>query len=1597
MTPELFHPIIRRWFQNRFGEPTEPQRLGWPEIVAGRNTLIAAPTGSGKTLAAFLVCIDRLLRQAIDGTLANETQVVYVSPLKALSNDVRRNLEVPLREIREVAAAEGIELPEIRVLVRTGDTPQSERQAMTRRPPHILVTTPESLYLVLTAAKGREILRTVRTVIVDEIHALARDKRGSHLSLSLERLAALCPAPPVRIGLSATVRPVDEMARFLVGADALKSEISDLKSPPCSIIDVGHVRELDLGIEVPPSELSAVCSIEQWAEIYARIIELIQAHRSTLIFVNTRRLSERVAHNLRQQLGDESVAAHHGSLSREIRLAAEERLKNGQLKAIVATASLELGIDIGFIDLVCQIGSPRSIATFLQRVGRSGHSLGRVPKGRLFPLTRDELIECLALVRAVRARRLDAVVIPVGPLDILAQQIVATVACDEWVEHELYELCRGAWPYRNLSQTDFDAVVEMVSEGFAGGRRRGAYLHRDRVNGRLRARRGARIAAATSGGAIPEVGDYRVVTETDRTFVGSVNEDFAIESISGDVFILGNTSWRIAYVRGGEVVVNDAHGQPATIPFWLGEAPGRTVELSEEVSRLREEIARLVEPNRGSRIEDRGSNEDSGGVAGVESSSPQPATQAGGLPLVPRGSTPATPVAWLKDECRVEGWAAQQAVNYVAAQQAAIDLVPTQKRIVFERFFDESGGMQLVIHAPFGSRINRAWGLALRKRFCRSFDFELQASADDNGIVLALGPQHSFPIEQMFKMLRPDNGEHMLTQALMAVPLFPTRFRWNAARSLAILRFHGGKKVPFHLQRFRSDDLLTAVFPACTACLENRPEDLPIPDHPLVRQTIWDCLHEAMDVDRWVELLRDIEAGRVELVARDTREPSPFSHQLLNANPYAFLDGAPLEERRTRAVSMRRSFTVDSVRDLGRLDPEAIAQVRSEAWPLVRDADELHDTLLLMAALPAAEGESWSQWFDELVASGRATEIRRTSNSNGHGDPGPKLWIAAERWPLVRAAFPDAETNPAVSLPESLDTQPEPSQGWVALVRGRLECVGPVTASKIARDVGLPTSSVQAALEALEGEGFVLRGRFTPNESGVAGVESSSPQPTSAGGSPLVPRGSTPGTPSDEPEWCERRLLARIHRLTLDGLRRQIQPVEVADFVRFLLDHHHLTPGTRLAGRRALVDVIEQLQGFEIPVGAWEHEILPARLAEYDPAWLDELSLSGHVAWGRLQPPRRGDDAPARALLTRVVPIALGFREDMNWLVPPTRSASESNDKKGTGPICRNGPAGASHKLDLSPFCHSGLEVKLRSSAQAVYDELLNRGALFAHDLQSATGLLPSQLEEALRELAAIGLVTADGFAAIRSIASRDGRRVGARRRLARWGRLTTRANSTGGRWSLFVRSDASASGEERAERWAVLLLLRYGVVFRDLLARESAAPPWRDLARVYRRLEARGEIRGGRFVAGVAGEQFGTNEAVDRLRRVRDERPAGAAKGVRNLLPARPDEGHADKVPDTFLYVVVSACDPLNLFGIITPGPRVPAMRGNRLLLHHGRLVGSIQGGKILFHEDVESAEKDEWVRWMKLSGLARMRHESVRESGEPSRSRLAPKEFAR
>ena len=1424
---------------------------------------------------------------------------------------MHRNLEQPLAEILALAAEMGLEVPPIRVGLRTGDTPAAKRASMLRRPPHILVTTPESLYLMLTSPKSRETLRAVETVIVDEIHALVRDKRGSHLAITLERLAELCPRKLQRIGLSATQRPMDRIAEFLVGMGPDKQKPVPETPPPRRnkgllpfddelppvrratsvhedglpvILDIGHQRELDLAIEVPPSDLGAVCMHEQWAEVNQRIVELVNSHRATLIFVNTRRLAERLTHQLSEILGEDAISSHHGSLAYKHRHDTEQRLKSGQLKAVVATASLEMGIDVGYIDLVIQIGSPRNIGTFLQRIGRSGHALGLIPKGRLFALTRDELFECMAIMRAIRAGRLDLVPIPVAPLDVLAQQIVAEVATQEWGTDELFAMIRRAAPYRDLSRYEFDRIVRVLSEGMTpGGERSRVFLHHDQVGRRLRARPGARMAAIANAGAISEVFAIRVVTEEDHTVVGSVDEDFGTESQSGDIFLLGNTSWRIRYLRGGDLFVTDAGGAPPTIPFWRGEAPGRTYELSEEVSRLREDLEKQLDD-------------------------------------------PTAAENWLVLEAHVNLEAAHQAVEYARAQKAAIGLLPTLRRVVFERFFDESGGMQLVIHAPFGTRITRAWGLAMRKRFCRSFDFELQANADDDGIVLSLGPQHSFPLESMFPMLNPRNVQALFEQAVLVVPIFQNRWRWNATRALQVSRAKMGKKVPPALQRFRSEDLLTAVFPKLTGCQENVVGDIELPDHPLVKQTMDDCLYEAHDMDALKEVLGRVERGEIEFLARDTREPSPFSYELINANPYAFLDGGEVAERRARAVSTRRSLSVESVQDLGRLDPEAISQVVAEAQPLVRNADELHDALLSRILLPENEGLDWYEFFQELVVDGRATQVKYALPSEAcFSEQTRTAWAATERIPAVLAAFPEARLETAVSVPAEVRHDWESTEARVALVRGLLETCGPISGAAVSERTGITTSQANAALEALEGEGVVLRGRFSSATHAPSGDTSEKivfDAPDESGESRHFPS-------EISTEWCHRRLLARIHRLTMDGLRKQIEPVGVDVFVRFLTRHHSVSWSHRRGGANGLFEVIAQLQGLDIPSVAWERDILPLRIENYRAEWLDELCLTGEVGWARLfPPPRNPDKSRPMASLTRVAPVSLFLREDAAWL------------------------GARSPEFDLEG---------LSTPAKQVFELLTSRGAMFAADLLTATRMLNDHLDDALGELVTRGILTADGIAGLRALV---GEKPNAARKLNRQKverKRTTRAAI--GRWSIRTTANSPTSdapstknisvregevpAEQRAatkaessgmdprqqqarvaEDWAWQLLRRWGVVFRDLLAREDGAPSWFELLQVLRRLEARGEIRGGRFIAGVAGEQFALADSVQQLRRLRDEGATGE-------------------------IIVISGADPLNLVGILSRQERVPRTASNRVAYLDGFPVACLQGGEVRWFGD--------------------------------------------
>jgi ATP-dependent helicase Lhr and Lhr-like helicase len=1390
-----FHPVVQAWFAHEIGSPSAPQRQGWPLIRDGRSVVIAAPTGSGKTLTAFLACVDQLFRDAAAGTLRDETSVLYVSPLKALGNDVQKNLLTPLEQLRARAAAQGRQLPEVRVLVRTGDTPASERAAMVKRPPHILITTPESLYLYLTSAKARATLRSVRTVVVDELHALARDKRGSHFALSMERLKALLaevgqPAPQC-IGLSATIEPVDALARFLVA-----SPTGD--DTQCTVVRVGHQRPWELVVETPDDELSAVPTHEMWGQLYGRLEQLSQANRTMLVFSNTRRLAERVAHDMGERLGHEVVAAHHGSMARELRLSAENRLKAGQLKIMVATASLELGLDIGSIDLVVQLGTPRSISVMLQRLGRAGHRVSAISRGVLFAMTRDELVECTALLHAIVQGRLDAVRQPVAPLDVLAQQVVAEVATRDWSERALFDVFRRAAPYQALQWSEFECVLQLVSEGVGTVRGRSrVHVHRDRVNGVLKARKGARLMALQNGGAIPDLFTYAVIAEPDDKQVGTLDEDFAIDSSAGDVFVLGSTSWRIRRVTGGEVRVENANGHAPNVPFWQGEAPARTDELSAQVAHLRERIVQSPDAR-----------------------------------------------SWLERELCLAPRAADALCRYVQAGATALNAVPGLSTVVAERFFDEAGGMQLILHAPFGARINRAWGLALRKSFCRAFDFELQAAATDDGILLSLGEQHSFPLLDIFDFVSPQTAAQVLTQAVLQAPMFGTRFRWAAGRALALSRFHNGHRVPPPIQRARAEDLIAAVFPEQVGCQDNHGgAELTPPDHPLVNETMKDCTTDLMDIEGLVRVLEGLKHGSIRKVAVDAPEPSVFAHQLLNSAPYTFLDDAPLEERRARTVALRRALPANDVAAFGTLEAQAIAQVVDEAKPPVRDMEELHDLLLQLGVAPLQSlaplaGPGLLGWLDALLAEGRAHTFG--------GEDEPPLVVAAERVPLARSLFAPS-ASALVPLPADGPVELEVAARTV--VRGWVEVVGPVSVDELMVKSGLGRFEVESGLVKLELVGQVLRGRFRPSH------------PIDA-----------------EPEWCDRRLLQRIHRLTVGRLRREIEPLSASDYMRFLFRWHQVGDAGALSGPQGVVRAVGLLEGWEAPASAWESALLPSRVRNYVSEWLDHACFSGEVVWGRLtqrdpKPPlvRRGlaveGPPPKRPALGRAALLSFASRANVDWLLTVGR------------PVLADGPR--------------PLPAALGPHATAVLAVLERKGACFFTDLAQATRLLPTDIEDALWELLALGLVTADAVQNLRVLQSV---------RLRREQQALKRGGP--GRWSL-LRPTEPCTEEESLEQVAQLFLRRYGIVFRDVVMREALAPPWREVLAVYRRLEARGSLRGGRFVSGFAGEQFALPEAVD------------AARATRRL-PGRGER------------VRVSAVDPLNLTGVVTPGERVPAVSGH-------------------------------------------------------------------
>jgi ATP-dependent Lhr-like helicase len=1482
------HPVTAEWFLNKFGSPTEPQTHGWPSILDGNTTLISAPTGSGKTLAAFLVCIDQLLRASLSGQLAPCTQVVYVSPLKALSNDVQKNLDAPLAEIQQLAMQRGYLCPHIRTAVRTGDTLPKERAAMLRNPPHILVTTPESLYILLTAGKSRENLRRVRTVIVDEIHAVADDKRGAHLALSLERLDALVTGenrlspgqfltglatPPQRIGLSATQNPIELVADFLTGVH----ENPEARKP-ATIIQVGQRRELDIAIEVPSDELSSVTNTGMWEEIFDKLAAHAQNHRSTLVFVNTRRLVEKIAFELASRIGPENVAAHHGSLSRVLRLDAEQRLKNGEIKILIATASLELGIDIGDIDLVCQISTTRAVAVAMQRIGRAGHWRGAIPKGRFFATTRDDLMEQAALVRKMRAGELDQLQIPPQPADVLMQQIVAACGAEPWEEDALYNTLRRAYPYRNLTRHAFDDLLTLLSEGIESSRGRyGAYLLRDGVHGILHPRRGARSIAISNGGAIPDVALYNVILQPEGVQIATLDEHFAVDSSPGDVVLLGTSSWRIQRIEAtGRVLVEDAHGAPPTLPFWEGEAPQRTAILSDGIGELREQISART-PN-----------------------------------VTPGYISPAQPevaatTAWLMQECDLCASGAHQLIAYIVTGRAVLGAVPSKTTIIAERFFDDGGGMQLILHAPFGGRINKAFGLALRKRFCRGFNFELQAAATDNGINISLAEQHSFPLSDVFHFLTENTARELLEQASIASPIFKNRWRWAAGRSLQLLRFSKGKRIAPQIQRTRSEDLMASVFPQAAACFETIVGDIQIPDHPLVNEVMQDVLQEAMDLEGLIELLRGIQTGAIRCLAVDTPTPSVFAHELLNANPYAYLDEAGLEERRARATTLGRNLPEEP----GKIDPAAIAAIRKEIWPDLRDENELHDLLHSLIVLPLTiiidreEARHWPVFYDRLTQKGRA----QTLDLNGIPS-----WVATERLPHTAALYPSANPQNTVVLspPDTVILNPPdtvilrgedrvfaglavegPAVAVASLqlgnrdnatntvtkeaalqkcVQGWLQILGPTTANAFASMLNLDPASIHQAFLAMEMQGLLLRGAFEY---------------------PATTEPSATENPDHDIEWCERRILQRIHRRTVATLRKQIEPVTPAVYMRWLLQWQHLAPQTQLSGEEGVFEALRQLEGFEAPAIEWERTLLPARVANYDPRWLDALCLSGAVGWGRISPHpawSSADEAarPRRVIPTNAAPITFYIRETADWLPHALAQQCVEEEKLATA---------------LSPH------------ALQVRTLLQQRGACFANDIQRIANLTRQQTHHALWELATAGLAAADGFDQLRAC-------MDPRRRSSTTETPNKRpTRSSAGRWSLLTEElhaaptviEQARRSDAALESFARQLLARYGVLFRDLLTRESNAPKWRDLLNILRRLEARGEIRGGRFVSGFVGEQYALPEAMESLR-------AGRSRDCSAIIP-------------------VSAGDPMNLAGIVIPGDLIAAVPGKHLVYRNGTL----------------------------------------------------------
>jgi len=1429
----LFHPAVREWFMAVFPDATRPQQLGWPAIARGESTLILAPTGTGKTLSAFLWCLNRIMFEPVPPA-ERRCRVVYVSPIKALAVDIERNLRAPLVGIAQEAQRLGVEFHQPTVAIRTGDTPAAERARFARHPADILITTPESLYLLLTS-RARLGLTSVETVIIDEIHALVPTKRGSHLALSLERLERVAEKPLQRIGLSATQRPLEEVARYLVGAESgsemwkqaalpetAEQAIAEFESEATApvfrsvtIIDASEKKRLELRIEVPVEDMARLDEIDPipsgpasqgpvrpsiWSAIHPKLLELVRAHRSTLIFVNSRRLAERISGALNELAGETLVRAHHGSVAVAQRKEIEDRLKMGSIRGLVATSSLELGIDMGAVDLVVQIESPPSVASGMQRIGRASHRVGAVSKGTIFPKYRADLVACAAVTWAMYEGRVESTHYPRNALDVLAQQIVAMVAMEQWNVGELFEAVRRAAPYASLTRPMFESVLDMLagrypSDEFAELRPRITW---DRVAGTLTPREGARSIAIINGGTIPDRGLYGVFLAgaTKATRVGELDEEMVFESRTGDTIILGASTWRIEEITHDQVRVSPAPGEPGKMPFWHGDTAGRPAEFGEGIGQMTRELLRL----------------------------PRPAA-----------------FTKLVEDHSLEGNAAENLLRYLEEQKLATERVPSDQDIIIERCRDELGDWRICVLTPFGSRVHAPWCMAVSSKLRSELGIEAESMWSDDGFVLRV-PESTEAIATEYFVPRPDEVREHLLRQLGSTSLFAAKFREIASRALLLPRFRPGRRAPLWQQRRRAADLLAVAARYAS--------------FPMLLETYRECLRDVFDLPALISILRKIQGGAIRVSALESEKPSPFASALLFsyiAN-YIYEGDAPLAERRAQALSIDQTQLQELLGDTDfreLLDAGALDETESQLQALdpeyqARHADGVHDLLLRLGDLAADELRARCVSAEVAASIADLENARRVVSIR---IAGTRRFIAVEDAARYRDAFgvPLPPGLPDVWLEQARDPLME-------IVRRYARTHGPLTTSDIAARFGVQASKVESPLKTLHSAGKLLEGEFRPSGS--------------------------------HREWCDPDVLRTVRRKTLARLRKEVEPVERDVLARFLKRWQGV--GSKRRGLDALLDAIETLQGTAIPASELERSILPGRVADFRPGDLDTLMAAGEVVWVGVE--RIGD---------RDGRIALYLSENLPLLMRPleARGSEQVSDK-----------------------------------AKQVIEFLRQRGASFFGDIHAAAGGgYPGDTTDALWELAWAGLVTNDTFHSVRSFlrpeSEKRARRAasdgppGSADFLKRFRARTQGGASAHGRWSLLEsRLTSSTTSTEWAKNLAQQLLVRYGVVSREVAVAENMTGGFSTLYPVLKTMEEGGWVRRGMFVAGMGAAQFAMPAAVDMLRSMR-------------VVAGEPDAAH------------LAASDPANPYGTLLPWPREEGEEAHGMARVSGASVVMING----------------------------------------------------